>query len=116
MITLGITVLFFVALTILAKAKVKQKTKELQYLNYNLKDQVNIEISKRMHHEKLFYEQKKFADMGQMIGSISHQWRQPLNSIYIISQNIQDEWRDGETYVQDHEDQFKKQADIIHHM
>ena len=37
---------------------------------------------------KLFEEQSKLAAMGEMIGNIAHQWRQPLSVITTISSNI----------------------------
>ena len=42
------------------------------------------DISKR----KIFEEQAKLASMGEMIGNIAHQWRQPLSVITTIASNI----------------------------
>ena len=37
---------------------------------------------------KLFEEQSKLAAMGEMIGNIAHQWRQPLSVITTIASNV----------------------------
>ena len=37
---------------------------------------------------KLFEEQSKLAAMGEMIGNIAHQWRQPLSVITTVSSNV----------------------------
>jgi signal transduction histidine kinase len=47
---------------------------------------VNITDLKRK--EALLTEQTKLAAMGEMIGNIAHQWRQPLNVISIASSGI----------------------------
>ncbi|RXI24917.1 PAS domain-containing sensor histidine kinase [Aliarcobacter trophiarum] len=47
---------------------------------------INIEEIKRK--ESLLAEQTKLAAMGEMIGNIAHQWRQPLNVISMLSSNM----------------------------
>ncbi|QKJ21520.1 cache domain-containing protein [Poseidonibacter lekithochrous] len=42
----------------------------------------NLEKEKQKQ-EELLYQQSKMAAMGEMIGNIAHQWRQPLSSISI---------------------------------
>ena len=39
------------------------------------------DISKIKQKDKLLFEQSKLASMGEMIGNIAHQWRQPLSVI-----------------------------------
>ena len=46
----------------------------------------NIEDLKRK--ENLMAEQSKLAAMGEMLGNIAHQWRQPLNIISMSSSNL----------------------------
>ena len=46
----------------------------------------NIEDLKRK--ENLMAEQSKLAAMGEMLGNIDHQWRQPLNIISMSSSNL----------------------------
>ena len=47
---------------------------------------VDIEDLKRK--ENLMAEQSKLAAMGEMLGNIAHQWRQPLNIISMSSSNL----------------------------
>ena len=44
-----------------------------------------IDISEIRRKENLLAEQSKLAAMGEMIGNIAHQWRQPLNIISITA-------------------------------
>ena len=68
--------------------KVLEKTKEIQiandelkYLNNSLNAKVQEELAKNIEKERLLFEQSKMASMGELIGNISHQWRQPLSVI-----------------------------------
>ena len=54
----------------------------------------NIEEEKRIAHEleeqrTLLIQQAKLHSMGEMIGNIAHQWRQPLNALGLIMQKLQ---------------------------
>ncbi|GEM_PF-1474117 len=46
--------------------------------------------------QALFIQQSKMAEMGTMIGAIAHQWKQPLNSISIIAQDLPESMEFGE--------------------
>ncbi len=61
--------------------KVKEKTLALQKLNKNLQKKVEEEIVKNMEKELHILESSKMIQMGEMIGNIAHQWRQPLSVI-----------------------------------
>ena len=50
-----------------------------------LETTVEIEVSKNIKREILLFEQAKMAQMGEMIGNIAHQWRQPLSLISIVA-------------------------------
>ncbi len=63
---------------------------ELKELTQNLKERVDTEVTKRMKHEQLLIQQSKMAAMGEMISTIAHQWKQPLNMIALFSQQIND--------------------------
>lgn len=61
----------------------KEITKHLQML-------VKEEIAKNEEKQRLLIQQNKLASMGEMIGAIAHQWRQPLNNISLIIHFIRD--------------------------
>ncbi len=46
------------------------------------------DITHEKEKETLLYEQSKMASMGEMIGNIAHQWRQPLSVISTASTGI----------------------------
>ena len=58
-----------------------KKTQELEELNNSLEDKVKEEVEKSKHREQQLFEIEKMAQMGDMIGNIAHQWRQPLSAI-----------------------------------
>ena len=61
---------------------------ELETLNGRLEDRVFESVKKIRENEKLLISQSKQAVMGEMIEMIAHQWRQPITSIGMISNNI----------------------------
>jgi len=60
---------------------VEEKTKELTSINKNLKIKIDKEVKKSIDKDKKITEQSKMAALGEMIGNIAHQWRQPLSII-----------------------------------
>ena len=70
------------------KKAVVDKTQELKQLNENLEHKVLEEIEKNRQNEISLLEQAKMAQMGEMIGNIAHQWRQPLSAISSYSSSL----------------------------
>ena len=54
----------------------------------NLEEQIQNEIDQRLEQEQILIQQSKLASMGEMIGNIAHQWRQPLAQISAIHMNM----------------------------
>lgn len=55
----------------------------------NLEFRIQQEINERTRQEQLLIQQSKLAAMGNMIGNIAHQWRQPLGEINALLMIIQ---------------------------
>jgi C4-dicarboxylate-specific signal transduction histidine kinase len=87
----------------LLEERVKERTEELssakeelQLFNEELKKQVDDEVRKRMEVEvdrqkerETLIRSEKMAQLGNMLGAIIHQWKQPLNAIALETQGIQ---------------------------
>jgi len=58
---------------------VRQRTSELEAMTSGLKEEVNKAVEKNRAQEKILMQQAKMAEIGSMLESIAHQWRQPLN-------------------------------------
>ena len=75
--------------------EVEKKTKELKEINKNLQRMVNEKVQEIRQKDKALTQQSKLAAMGEMIGTIAHQWRQPLNGLAINIQLLEDLYEEG---------------------
>ena len=64
------------------------KVKELDTFNKTLHKKVKEEVNKQREKENLLIQQSKLAALGEMIGNIAHQWRQPISAVSAIMMNI----------------------------
>lgn len=85
--------------------EVRKRTFELDTLNQNLDKKVKEEVLHRQEQERLLIHQSRLAAMGEMIGAIAHQWRQPLNALSLVLQNQQITYQSGKL-----NDQFMKRS------
>lgn len=67
--------------------KITEQNRELLEYQNRLEERVKEEVSKQREQEKIMIQQSRLAAMGEMIGNIAHQWRQPLNSLGLLLQN-----------------------------
>jgi signal transduction histidine kinase len=67
---------------------VENRTNALKELNESLEEKVKEEVEKNRKSELRLLEQSKMVSMGEMIGNIAHQWRQPLSVITINTSAI----------------------------
>lgn len=63
--------------------RVQEQTTQLRDLNRNLEKRVQEEVGKNREKDRLLFQQARLASMGEMIGNIAHQWRQPLSELGI---------------------------------
>ncbi len=96
--------------------KVLERTKELHELNENLEKIVQEKTQENIKQLETLQEQSKMASMGEMIGAIAHQWRQPLNEISISIQNLKYDYEDGLIDAEFIDAFIKKNKEIIKFM
>ena len=75
-------------LNLTLEQKVIEQTKQLQELNKTLEQRVLEEIKKNEEKQKMLFWQSRMASLGQMIGNIAHQWRQPLTELNLTLFNM----------------------------
>ncbi|WP_323588330.1 sensor histidine kinase [Aliarcobacter butzleri] len=76
--------------------KIEKLISQEKKLNIELEEKVIVETSKQKEQEQLLIQQTRLAAMGEMIGNIAHQWRQPLNALGLILQNLKFSYEIGE--------------------
>lgn len=69
------------------RLKIKQKT--LSELNEELEKRVKADVEASRKKDIFMYRQSRYASMGEMIGNIAHQWRQPLMHISALLMELQ---------------------------
>ncbi|BCS54220.1 ATP-binding protein [Geobacter sp. SVR] len=108
----------------------KRTERELQAVKEDLETRVqertaelSSEIEQRLKgaeelrlQEKLLLQQSRMAAMGEMIGNIAHQWRQPLNGLGLMFQSLLMEYEMG-SFTKEFLDEMVSHAmKVIAHM
>ncbi|WP_457639563.1 sensor histidine kinase [Persephonella sp.] len=96
--------------------EVEEKTKELKKLNENLQREVEKQVKELRKKDQALVQQSKLAAMGEMIGAIAHQWRQPLNYLALNIQLLDELAQDGELTPEVVDEISKKMMNTIQFM
>ncbi len=96
--------------------EVAKKTEDLQLLNEELEKKVKAGVQEIRKKDQVLMQQAKLADMGEMIGAIAHQWRQPLNALALNIQLIEELVEHGELSTDEASKLVKKSMDAIQFM
>lgn len=74
--------------------RLKKTETRLMIMNETLSKRVEEETQKSLKKERLLIQQGRNAAMGEMIGNIAHQWRQPLSTLGLVVQNIHADYQE----------------------
>ena len=89
---------------------------ELERLNHSLEERVSTTVNELRRKDQMLIQQSRLAAMGEMINNIAHQWRQPLNNIGLIIQNLQLSYDSGTISGEEMETETRKAMAVIMHM
>ncbi len=66
--------------------------------------------------DRMLIQQSKLAEIGEMMGSIAHQWKQPLNIIGFMIQDLEESYKGGEINTDFIKDFVRQSMDQIRYM
>jgi PAS domain S-box-containing protein len=99
-----------------AEEALKRKHMELKQLNRSLEKRVEEEVSKNRQKDYMLIQQGRQTAMGEMIGNIAHQWRQPLTTISLLIQNLQETYFYGDFSGEFMDKTIEHVMEVIQHM
>lgn len=68
--------------------EIAKKNAELKKFNEQMQDLVQAEIKKNLEKQKELELKSRYAQMGEMIAMVTHQWKQPLSTISLLTYSI----------------------------
>ena len=68
--------------------KLQELNTQLEKANENLEKRIEEKIIEGQNKSAIIFHQSKMASMGEMIGNIAHQWRQPLSTISTLASGV----------------------------
>jgi signal transduction histidine kinase/CheY-like chemotaxis protein len=90
----------------------RQSEEKYRNLNKNLAKRVREEVERSRQKDFIMMHQSRLAAMGEMIGNIAHQWKQPLNALIFLLYNIKD-YHDSDKLTEKRLDKLVEAADKL---
>lgn len=100
----------------LAENALNEKRQELEELNSSLEVRIVKALDELRRKDQILILQDRNAIMGEMINYIAHQWRQPLNALGLVIQQLPFFYESGEFSKKFLEDNIGKSMELIQHM
>lgn len=99
-----------------AEEALAEKQLLLEEVNLSLEQRVADTVQESRKKDQILIQQGRQAAMGEMIGNIAHQWRQPLNMLGLIVQELLMTYGRDEFNKETLEVNVKKAMGLIAHM
>ncbi len=100
----------------MAEEQLEQRKRQLEELNFTLEKRVEEEVVKNREKDVMLIQQNRQAALGEMLDHIAHQWKQPLNSISLLVQDLGETACDGELTDEHVEEAVSKTMALLDHM
>ena len=100
--------------------KLSTALNDIKLLNMLLEEKVDKKVKELREKDNILIQQSKLASMGEMIGNIAHQWRQPLNVLSIKNMTLYTYYKQGlvddkfiDEYINSSNNTLKYMSDTI---
>lgn len=93
-----------------------QRSRELEVLNAGLEERVEAEVLKNREQEQMLFKQARYAQMGEVLSMIAHQWRQPLNAIALTNSGLQVMGKQGTCDPKKLSEKTKRIEEYVQHL
>jgi PAS domain S-box-containing protein len=100
----------------LAEEVLAEKQRELDEINRTLESRIVQAVDELLLKDRMLIAQSRLAVMGEMINNIAHQWRQPLNALGLVIQQVQFSYGSAEFSREFLEENTSKCMELILHM
>ncbi|WP_246545396.1 hybrid sensor histidine kinase/response regulator [Pelotalea chapellei] len=100
----------------LAKEALQESERKYRQLNEELEQRVEDSVKEMRQKDEILIYQGRQAAMGEMINNIAHQWRQPLNTLGLLAQELNMTRQMGDLNKDFVDANVKKTLEIIHQM
>ena len=104
---------------VISRAELTSQNRELQRTYHTLETETAqrlVALEELREKEQMLIHQSRLAALGEMIGNIAHQWRQPLNMLGLLAQDLSMTYKKGEFSTEYFEANVKKVLETILHM
>lgn len=99
-----------------AEEALRQSEQRYRQLSESLEQRVRQSVDELRQKDQILIAQSRQALMGEMIANIAHQWRQPLNLLGLLAQELPLRIRQGSCDLECVEASTKKSMNLIRHM
>jgi len=86
---------------------------ELERLHKTQEERVIEMVDDLRRKDQMLIQQSRLAAMGEMLGNIAHQWRQPLNNVALIIQNIQMQYKSGALTSEEMDNEISEAMEVL---
>ena len=97
-------------------ARRKEAEGALRDLNRDLERKISTAIEEIQYKDAMLLEKTKLAAIGEMIGSIAHQWRRPLSTLHINIEMLETDYAEGKIDREFVDRFIEKNSGIIQYM
>lgn len=90
--------------------------RRLKEINTTLEERVREEVERNREKDAMLVQKDRQAALGEMTGNIAHQWRQPLNAVSLIVQDLAMQENAGSLNKEHLQESFARIDDLARHM